>query len=376
MKKSNKILVFSESCKIVKGFNKSIIIDFQRAKTYNVPNEIEKIIKIFSQFTIEEVALQEKFKKNINTFKDYYEFLVNNEICHLIDKEFLRNFCRTNLVYETSSIKEFLFWEYKDNIDINLKEQYVKLFQSLILKHLTIKIDNEINKSKIKLLCEIINEVPLSDCQIIFNLKNHSNSKMLQKEFEEHGFAINTFFIYNSPESTILNNKTNSIYLVENSYDENFKNKLNGYQPIIDFNVKNFYLSQNKNTYYSNRLFLRDGYFYEDIFFKKKLIKVSNSLNLTSLIDKTENKYIPKDKIEVCKSCEYRYNCVDERIPIKKGQSFFYFNECVYNPFISKWKHENNYLKLQDCGVFIKSSVLYINRQKLSKVNKQIWGDV
>ncbi|WP_081748220.1 SPASM domain-containing protein [Aquimarina megaterium] len=43
---------------------------------------------------------------------------------------------------------------------------------------------------------------------------------------------------------------------------------------------------------------------------------------------------IPKDKIEVCKDCEFRYVCNDGRMPLKRDDKMYYFEEiCTYNPY-------------------------------------------
>ncbi|WP_109437959.1 SPASM domain-containing protein [Aquimarina sp. AU119] len=43
---------------------------------------------------------------------------------------------------------------------------------------------------------------------------------------------------------------------------------------------------------------------------------------------------IPKDKIEVCKDCEFRYVCNDARIPLKRDGKTYYFEEsCTYDPY-------------------------------------------
>lgn len=59
--------------------------------------------------------------------------------------------------------------------------------------------------------------------------------------------------------------------------------------------------------------------------------------------------HINKDKIKVCKDCEYRYMCVDNRIPIKEAEGEFFFStECNYNPYIGKWRGEPGYKKLSN----------------------------
>lgn len=83
-----------------------------------------------------------------------------------------------------------------------------------------------------------------------------------------------------------------------------------------------------------------------------------------------------KDSIDVCKNCEYRYMCVDNRIPILRNSGSWYFNEeCDYNPFISKWKGEKGYKNLLETGVISDQNGFKIDLIKLNSILKELWED-
>ncbi|MEX0595506.1 MAG: radical SAM protein, partial [Candidatus Paceibacterota bacterium] len=47
---------------------------------------------------------------------------------------------------------------------------------------------------------------------------------------------------------------------------------------------------------------------------------------------------ISKSNIEICKDCEYRFMCPDNRIPQKKVDNSYQFDEdCNYNPYTNEW---------------------------------------
>jgi radical SAM protein with 4Fe4S-binding SPASM domain len=57
---------------------------------------------------------------------------------------------------------------------------------------------------------------------------------------------------------------------------------------------------------------------------------------------------IKKDDTKVCKDCEYRYMCVDDRIPIKISETEYkYSTECGYNPYIAKWQDEEGWISVE-----------------------------
>ena len=66
--------------------------------------------------------------------------------------------------------------------------------------------------------------------------------------------------------------------------------------------------------------------------------------------DEVKKKWnINKDRLLVCKDCEYRYMCVDSRYPIEIGDNQWKFNsECHYNPYIAKWKGEEDYITVEE----------------------------
>lgn len=83
---------------------------------------------------------------------------------------------------------------------------------------------------------------------------------------------------------------------------------------------------------------------------------------------------VKKDVTLVCKDCEFRYMCIDSRIPILSDNktSWFHNNECNYNPYIAKWKGEEGYRTLKECGIFINSSSIRIDRKILIQINKDM----
>ena len=82
---------------------------------------------------------------------------------------------------------------------------------------------------------------------------------------------------------------------------------------------------------------------------------------------------ITKDKCDVCKNCEYRYMCIDSRVPLSRNENEWYYKtECNYNPFIGSWKGELEYKSLIECGIVANENGFTIDRNKLELVNTEI----
>ncbi len=66
----------------------------------------------------------------------------------------------------------------------------------------------------------------------------------------------------------------------------------------------------------------------------KKLGIIKSLLSIISNQTFQEYWNISKGKIEVCRDCEFRYVCNDGRIPLKRDEKMYYFEEsCTYDPY-------------------------------------------
>jgi hypothetical protein len=91
------------------------------------------------------------------------------------------------------------------------------------------------------------------------------------------------------------------------------------------------------------------------------------------------NEYIEFDinNVEVCKDCEYRYCCVTNinRKWLVKRKTFINLEECNYNPYICKWKGENGYRNLAECGVISNEHEFSIDHNKIAEINRELWEE-
>lgn len=101
--------------------------------------------------------------------------------------------------------------------------------------------------------------------------------------------------------------------------------------------------------------------------------------SIEQIILKTTNKglgTIKKDQISVCKDCEFRYICVDNRTPITRSKNDYFFeSECSYNPYIAKWSHDEGYLTLSECGVISDEKGFSIDHDRITEINSKLWSD-
>lgn len=85
----------------------------------------------------------------------------------------------------------------------------------------------------------------------------------------------------------------------------------------------------------------------------------------------------PKTKTNICQNCEFRHVCIDNRLPKKReGDGMWYHTtECNYNPYIAKWKGEEGYRTLTECGVKSDETGFSIDHERIAKINEELWGE-
>lgn len=85
---------------------------------------------------------------------------------------------------------------------------------------------------------------------------------------------------------------------------------------------------------------------------------------------------VSKKMIDVCKECEFRYMCMDNRIPESRSlETWFHEKECPYNPYICKWKGEEGYRTLAECGVVSNAKGFSIDHERIAAINAELWGE-
>jgi radical SAM protein with 4Fe4S-binding SPASM domain len=107
-------------------------------------------------------------------------------------------------------------------------------------------------------------------------------------------------------------------------------------------NIDGFLESQKYNLFYNRRIFIdNENNIKHSIEENEKYGMIKNQ-NLIEIISNNEFKKlwgISKNQIEVCRDCEYRYICPDNRIPVEKGKDLYYhLTDCNYNPYTNLWQ--------------------------------------
>lgn len=153
--------------------------------------------------------------------------------------------------------------------------------------------------------------------------------------------------------------------------------------PHFVINIEVFAEAQQHNTFFNRKLYLAaDGAIKNGIEHPQVYGNLNNPEqfeDLTTIVDSAafqELWYTPKDIIDVCSDCEFRYMCIDNRVPCKRGDgSLYHEEECAYNPYIAKWFGDENYVSLADTGVSVTGVGLALDEDRVAVTNEKVWAE-
>ena len=363
-----KTLRLYQNCIPVKGWNRSIIIDFVSHKIFPIPNTM---FYIFKESSV--ISKNNYYDFNSEIFDEYYNYLINNNLVYL-QKKIKSNFRFSELNKD---------WDFPSKITNSIICYNSSIFKKLInqLDDLGCKsIQVRIKKSSTQIIKKILNSIKNTN---IHNIEIISYRSM-KSDYSE----INDIIINNPRVYKFIQFSSNSNKIITNSWlsrpkfiliESKFKKNNCGFISCHYFNF--------------NFVFYTEALQYNSCLNRKVVIDFNGEIkncpamncsfgnilkdSLIETIEKPDFKkkwHINKDKIEVCKDCEFRYLCPDCRAFLKDpGNIYSQPAKCEYNPYIAKWKGEEGYVPVEECGRYIDGKFVLF-AEKISELNKEIWG--
>ncbi len=322
---------------IEKGFRKSLISDIFRREFYRLPNN----------------ALE---RKDASLFEEMKELELWDEFSDKIGGRRRIEVVRQNEVFPLKSV---VWWADSES---NLLS---KIIQDNPIKLLLIIIENDFKPSELILA---LDGNWVSHVEVYVNAKAAS----IAEDWEKFNDRFERIVFYNANENEV---KKNVFYSENRLLEEG------------ELNIKD-------DTYFiGNYELYPEAKFFNAGFFGKVIVR-QNKFRLAgcstwhqstdySEIKESLKKEFPeiwlsaKDNTDVCKDCEFRQVCVDNRIPKSRFEDDWYHPlECHYNPYIAKWKWESGYRTLAECGVKSDETGFEIDHERIAAINKELWGEL
>lgn len=329
--------IFFECCKVVFGSKKSLIYDFQRQKLYPLPTSVLKILK-------------NNNKKKLNSFLN--RFSLNNQeilkdtIQHLYDIEVIffsnkiSSFPNISISYDFPSIisnaiiihnpfvnYENLFWE--------LNTFNCKALEIIVPKNVKNRFDFNIINSLNEHSIEVIN----------FHIDNEKKIDIASIEALSMAPRVNNIYIWDKNKKLLQNNFSNltnqnkKIFLIQGELALHQCGKIGLEQMTLNF--YHFTESIHHNSCLNRKISIDSEGKIKNC---PSMLESFGNIRDTTLAEAIEKpgfkKYwdINKDKIHVCKDCEFRYICTDCRAYVEDPDDILSKPlKCGYNPYTGEW---------------------------------------
>lgn len=333
---------------LTKGYNRTLIYDSLKAKIHFLPNEMYDIL-LSNNFTLTNENVQ------------LYEFLNEKGIIHEIDTNLLDSFINLDdeveIPYDIATLVIELSESTSKNL-FKLVNQNILQYNFIFAQYTTL--------SSIEIFASYINECESDTIELTF-CKGFMFSEQL-------------FELLKLTKKILLINNFAEIDFNDTSLNKNrYINDWNGIHYRLSINFTNYLGSLKYHTYFSKKMFIGKDCEIRNSSETKKVFGYLNEINafeLKQFINNVEfKKYweIKKEDTLICHDCEFKRLCVDNRLPTKNKDIWVHDEECEYNPYISKWSHEEGYLSLSECGISVTSNKVIYNRTHLEELNNDLW---
>ncbi|HNW99209.1 MAG TPA: grasp-with-spasm system SPASM domain peptide maturase [Bacteroidales bacterium] len=364
------IIKFFTNCIPIKGYSRSIIYDIQRQDADYIPNSLYEIMLDCDGCTIDDIKL--KYCKNDiekEIIDEYFSFLKSKDYLFFCSEDEFALFPPLNFIFENPSYITNAIIEVNNNTTTNTLKDFVYQIDKLICEVVQLRILSEISLDKLKSILLVFEKSNVEIIELIIKYVDFPYQDLI-KQFAR----INKIIVFSAPFSKSTNyfeNKKEILYKKENICcscglisKQHMIINMSFYTEALQFNTcLNRKVCIDINGEIKNCPSMQESF---------------GNIKDTTLADAVEKSgfkdlwFVNKDKIDVCKDCEFRYMCTDCRVFIKKPENIFSQPvKCTYNPYIAKWKGEEGYVPVEECGKYTKYSFV-VDKRKVNKLNNQI----
>lgn len=331
MKTNNYFLLFS-NCIPVKGAGRSTICDLQKGTYVFIPNTLFSLIQDFETCTIGDLLKKHKSLTK-HTLKEYIEYLMSYDLGHYATSP--NNFPKINDKTISphkinDSIIELSVHNYKN------AEYIIKSLSNLGCQNIELRSYDIFSLSKLAKLLDFLKSSTIRNAEIYIKYDSSYNVHNYMELCYNYQ-VVSSIIIHSCPEDKASQNSDHIFHTTQQITSSSCCGQIS--KEHFNVNLKFYLESIRFNTCLNKKISITAQ---GNIKNCPSLEKSFGNIKSTSL----ENAYkqddfkslwnISKDKIEVCKECEFRHICSDCRAYVK--DSFEKPKSCKYNPYTMSYE--------------------------------------
>lgn len=351
---------FFANCLPVNGYLNMIIIDTQFNSWFYVPKFMGELIVQLKHSTIQEIETYYEKEGALEAVRMYIDFLIKNKVGFItkLPTEYFPdiNFNWSSPYPITNSVIHIN--EFTSELD----------FTSYQFENITL-IDKYVQIEKVSTFPDFNTNTLYVYVSFLCDWKKKVRAYIQKRP------TINAIIVYDSYRNKDIRIKDTLIKFVSDNTKQNVTEFVATMHLICE--------SNNHHSYYNRKLFIgalgeisntldnsNHFGFLQDLNSPKDLYAITNS---------SEFQYywnVKKEDQVICRDCEFRYMCLDNRLPLRRSEKEWYHStECNYNPFIGKWAHEEGYRTLIECGVISNAEKFSIDHEKIAQINMELLSE-
>jgi SPASM domain peptide maturase of grasp-with-spasm system len=349
----NKFLLLYGNCITVRGFARSLICDLQKGRIIFIPNSLFELITDGRYIKIDRV-LKELDDKDIMVFQQYLDFIIKQDVGHIVDEFELSCFPKMN--------DEWLFPARISNCVIDadgtipyFNEALLNDLSNIGCHNLQMRFFRLVQLEYIEHLLKLI--YPTEVKSVEFILPHHKEADSIQKiiDLVNRNKKVQTVIIHSSSEDSIVNEyDTFGFGMIIKSTTKISSAHHCG---IIDHkyfspNISHYTESLAHNTCLNRKISIDvDGNIRNCPSMKESFGNIKDTTLKEAVNKPGFKKYwnITKDEITKCKDCEFRHVCTDCRAYLENPEDMYSAPlKCGYDPYTCEWEEwSTNPLKQQ-----------------------------
>jgi len=335
------VLKWMEEIQVIKGYTRVCLYDLPRGNFRLADKTTQVLIDSIEGKTMDSVQsnLDSTEKEWLNEFK-------NSEYLFEVPESTFKSFPTINFQWETPFRVLSSFIDKSSDLEL-----VIPTLEQTGCKHLWIVFDT----------------LDIASKEITKHLE-YSYFLSIEIQIEKHNPSNNyESFLKKHPTISNIHINDESFKSYSSSPEVSFSSKKTKGKPLFQINLLIFSESKEHNVFFNRKIYFTGS---------KPFATEGTDCRINDNFDEPKIWLSSKDKTDICKHCEYRYMCVDNRIPVmRKENEWYHDTECNYNPYIAKWENEENYKTLIECGVISNKNEFSFNHEKIAEINKELWGE-
>jgi len=336
-KNVEKYLILFASCVPVKGAYRATICDLQRCNYEFIPNDLADLLLKFNGSKLK--AIYDFYgTENKDVIDEYLNFLLSKEYIFFTDNPI--SFPKINFEFDTPNKITYSIIDYSSKNNYKLSN-VISQIDELGCYFLQFRSFDELPNSKLLEFSMLMKNSRIRGVDLIVKYSQKQSMDFFNELFKSN-LRIKNITVHSAIENKIITNIDGTILTYAEQVITDHSHCGNVSPEYFSINMKSFPENLHYNSCLNKKISI-------DINGKIKNCPSMNmdfgNINKIKLKDVIDNKnfkktwMINKDKILICKNCDFRYICTDCRAYIETPENIYSKPlKCKYDPYSGKWQ--------------------------------------